>query len=380
MKQPLIEEIAAKSIIRKYKKIDSWFLSRYGINLYRGCEHNCSYCDGRAEKYQTQNDFGNHVQVKMNALEIFEKELQSLTKRKYIPKGYFFVCGGVCDAYQPHEQKIELTRKALKLLLKYRFPVHIITKSTLVERDTDILIEMNKYSRALVSMSFSSTDDDVSKIFEPGASLPSEKLSLMNRLKKKGITCGMCLLPVIPFITDTEEMIEKSLNDGKQAGVDYVLFGNLTLKEGRQKKYYFQLIQKFYPHLLDKYNDLYSNKDASGSPGIEYITHVHHIYNDFARRMRIPRRIPFFIYKNLMSLNDQIIIMLEHLDYLCSLNHVKNSYGYAAYSLSKLKEPIESYSNDNLLKLGGIGPFTIKLIKEIIKTGTCKYFENQFYQ
>lgn len=380
MKQLLIEEITAKSIIRKYKKIDSWFLSRYGINLYRGCEHNCSYCDGRAEKYQTQNDFGNHVQVKMNALEIFEKELHSLTKRKNIPKGYFFVCGGVCDAYQPHEQKIRLTRKALKLLLKYRFPVHIITKSTLVERDTDILIEINKYCRALVSMSFSSTDDEVSKIFEPGASLPSEKLSLMNRLKKKGITCGMCLLPILPFITDTEEMIEKSLYDGKQAGVDYILFGNLTLKEGRQKKYYFQLIQKFYPHLLNKYNALYSNKNASGSPGGEYITQIYHIYNKIARSMRIPRRIPFYLYKNLMSLNDQIIIMLEHLDYLCSLNHVKNSYGYAAYSLSKLKEPIESYSNDYLLKLGGIGPFTLKLIEEMIKTGTCKYFENQFYQ
>ena len=78
-----IREVEAKSILRKYKKIDSWFVSQYGMNLYRGCTHNCIYCDGRSEKYQIDGEFGEEVIVKINAIDILKKELDE--KRKKIP-------------------------------------------------------------------------------------------------------------------------------------------------------------------------------------------------------------------------------------------------------------------------------------------------------
>ncbi len=71
-----IKEIKCKTLLRNHKEADSWFLIRYGMNLYRGCEHACEYCDGKAEKYQTQDDFGECVYVKINAPEIFKKELK----------------------------------------------------------------------------------------------------------------------------------------------------------------------------------------------------------------------------------------------------------------------------------------------------------------
>ena len=82
----IFREIVAKSILRKHKKIESWFLTRYGMNLYRGCEHNCVYCDGRTEKYQVDGKFGRDVVVKINAIDLLRRELDP--KRKRTENGY----------------------------------------------------------------------------------------------------------------------------------------------------------------------------------------------------------------------------------------------------------------------------------------------------
>ena len=190
-----IKEIKAKSILRKHNKIDSWFISRYGMNLYRGCAHNCIYCDGRSEKYNVVNEFGSEVQVKINAIEILQRELDNKKKRVALKKGYIMVGGGVGDSYQPVEKKYELTRKTLELLYEKNFPVHILTKSTLVERDIDILKKINKKTRAIVSFSFSSADEKICSIFEPGVPSPEKRFETIEFLKNNGINCGIFLLP-----------------------------------------------------------------------------------------------------------------------------------------------------------------------------------------
>ncbi|HEC95623.1 MAG TPA: hypothetical protein ENI50_01200, partial [Euryarchaeota archaeon] len=81
IKEMTIKEIEAKSILRKHKKIDSWFISHYGMNLYRGCAHNCVYCDGRSEKYNVDGEFGEDVTVKVNAIELLRRELKPKRKR-----------------------------------------------------------------------------------------------------------------------------------------------------------------------------------------------------------------------------------------------------------------------------------------------------------
>ena len=93
-----IKEVEAKSILRKYKKIESWFLTYYGMNLYIGCQHNCVYCDGRSEKYQVDGEFGEDVIVKINAIEILQRELDTKRKRTPFKKGYVGVGGGVGDS------------------------------------------------------------------------------------------------------------------------------------------------------------------------------------------------------------------------------------------------------------------------------------------
>lgn len=368
-----VKEITAKSILRKQKKIESWFLTRYGMNLYRGCAHNCVYCDGRSEKYQVEGEFGEDVKVKINAPEILQRELDPKRKRKPMSRGYVGLVGGVGDSYQPVEKKYELTKKALHVINTFNHPVHILTKSTLVERDLELIKEINEKKKAIVSFSLSSADDEISSIFEPGVPPPSERLKTLKKFKKHGINTGVYLLPVIPFITDKPEILDYSLNKIKNASVDFVIFGGMTLKEGRQKEYFIKKLKENYPELLTEYNHIYKN-NKWGEAIPEYYTSLQQTFNILSKKYNIPKRIPPNLYQDILDENDLVVVILEHIDYLLKSKGRKSPYSYAAYSVSKLKQPL-SEKKYSLKKLKGVGPTTEKLILEILNRGRCKYYE-----
>jgi DNA repair photolyase len=326
-----IREIKAKSILRKYKKVDSWFISRYGMNLYRGCTHNCIYCDGRAEGYYVDGEFGEDVTVKVNAIEILRRELDPKRKRTPFKRSFIMIGGGVGDSYQPVEAKYQLSRRTLELMDEYNFPVHVLTKSTLVKRDIDILKKINNKNRAIVSFSFSSVNDGISAVFEPGVPSPSERLKTLAFFKNEGIACGMFLLPVIPFMTDTPKLMEKTIRKASEVGLDFIIFGGMTLKEGRQKDY-------------------------------------------FIKKYRIPPRIPLALYKDILEENDLVVVILEHIDYLLKLKGRTSPYGYAAYSISQLKEPL-SFMKRQLRSIKGVGMVTEKIIKEILESKSSTYYK-----
>lgn len=280
-----IREIEAKSILRKYKKIDFWFISRYGMNLYRGCTHNCIYCDGRAEGYYVDGEFGEDVTVKVNAIEILRRELDPKRKRNPFKRSFIMIGGGVGDSYQPIEEKYQLSRRALELVDEYNFPVHVLTKSTLVKRDIDILKKINRKSRAIVSFSFSSVNDEISAIFEPGVPSPSERLKILTFFKNEGIACGMFLLPVIPFITDTPELMEDTIRKAVEIDLDFIVFGGMTLKEGRQKDYFFKTLKKYYPKLIVEYENIYQ-KNKWGEAAGEYYNSINLTFNSIIKKYK----------------------------------------------------------------------------------------------
>jgi len=369
-----IREIEARSILRKYKKIESWFLTCYGMNLYRGCQHNCVYCDGRSEKYQVEGEFGEDVVVKINAIEVLRRELDSRRKRVPIKKGcYVGVGGGVGDSYQPAEKKYELTRKTLNLLYEKNFPVHILTKSILVRRDIDIIKMINEKNRAIVSFSFSSEDDKISRIFEPGVPSPGERLETIKFLKGEGIACGMFLLPVIPFITDSPKLIEDAVRKAHEVGIDFIVFGGMTLKEGRQKDYFLNVLKKNYPDFLAEYHNIY-RESKWGSAIDEYYNSIYLTFNAIARKYKIPQRIPPVLYEDILNENDLVIVILEHIDYLLKMQGKKSPYGYAAYSISQLKESLSAMKGE-LQKINGVGKFTEDIILEILETRGSSYYK-----
>lgn len=373
IKEMTVREIGAKSILRKYKKIDSWFISRYGMNLYRGCTHNCIYCDGRAEGYYVDGEFGEDVTIKVNAVEILRRELDPKRKCTPFKRSFVMIGGGVGDSYQPIEEKYQLSRKVLELMDEYNFPVHILTKSTLVKRDIDILKKINKKNKVIVSFSFSSVDDEISAIFEPGVPSPSKRLKTLAFFKSKGIACGMFLLPVIPFITDTPELIEETIRKVSEVGLDFIIFGGMTLKEGRQKDYFFKILRNKYPKLMGEYENIYQ-KNKWGKAAGEYYNSINLTFNNIMKKYKILPRVPLALYKDILEENDLVVVILEHIDYFLKLKERTSPYGYAAYSISQLKKPLSSMKRE-LKKINGVGKVTENIILEILETKSSSYYK-----
>lgn len=369
----MIKEIEAKSLLRKYKKVDSWFIAAYGMNIYRGCLHNCAYCDGRAEGYYVEGEFGRDLDVKINAPELLDRELNPARKRKPFRKSYIIAGGGVGDAYQPIETKYGLTRQILQIIHKYKHPVHILTKSSLVTRDIDIIEQINDQSGAIVSFSFSSMDADMSNVIEPWVPSPDERLETIRMFKTKGITCGIYFMPIIPFITDTTEKINKVFYKAKEIGVDFIIFGGLTLKPGRQKDYFINTLTKYDANLIHDYNNIYLN-NKWGMAKQQYYNALNKLVLSVNKKYNIPLRIPSTIYKNILDENDFVSVILEQLDYLLKIRGEKSPYGYAAYNISQLSQPISSIKND-LRSIKGIGNITERLILEIMSTGRSGYYD-----
>ena len=368
-----ITEIEAKSVLRRHRKIDSWFVSHYGMNLYRGCFHNCIYCDGRAEGYYVSGEFGEDVAVKVNAIEVLRRELDPKRRRKPLSRSYIMLGGGVGDSYQPVEKKYQLTRKALQLVHESGFPVHVLTKSTLVTRDVDILKRINEQSRAIVCFSFSSVDDRTSAIMEPRVPPPSARLDALRFFKGEGIACGMFLLPVIPRVTDTREFLEDAVMKASAVGVDFIIFGAMTLKEGRQKDYFAETIRDHYPHLAADYRRIYRGSKW-GEPAQEYVDSLNGTFGAIAKRYKMPIRMPPALYQDILGENDLVVVILEHIDYLLRMEGERSPFGRAAYSISQVAEPLSDLKG-KLRELNGVGETTESVVLEILETGKSSYHE-----
>ena len=244
----MIKEIKAKVLLNSVRQPDDWFGLKYNMNLYRGCQHQCIYCDSRSACYQIENF--NDVLVKTNAIELLRKELP----RKRV-KGTIGT-GSMNDPYMPVEKQRQLTRQALQVIVEHRFPVHIITKSDMVLRDLDILRQINQVYAA-VSITITTASDSLGKKVEPGAPEVSKRFKALQILSENGITTGITLMPVLPFIEDNLENFRQIVIRAHQAGVDYILpaFG-MTLRD-RQREYYYRRLDQLFPGLRERYRQQY---------------------------------------------------------------------------------------------------------------------------
>jgi DNA repair photolyase len=360
-----LREVRAKSLLRKGSRVDSWFLAGCGMNLYRGCAHNCAYCDGRAEKYAVEGEFGREVAVKVNAPELLRRELAPRRGRTVAPNGYILLGGGVGDSYQPAEERYRLARVVLELLLELGRPVHVLTKSTLVERDLDLLQSIHARARVIVSMSFSCVDDELAARFEPGVPAPSERLRLLERCRRAGLPTGMFLMPVLPYLTDTEEALQRTIRAAAAAGVGFIVFGGLTLKPGRQKEHFLEVLAGYRPELAERYRRLYPERGQA--PG-RYDREILRRFAAIAAEARIPTRIPPELYEGLLSPAQRALVVLEHLHYLLELRGQASPYGGAARALEARPELAEPGQLD-LFPANGLSPEAMEVLEELRHTG-----------
>ena len=234
--------------------------SSNGINIYRGCSHGCIYCDSRSACYNMNHAFED-IEIKQNAPQLLEKALKSKRRKCMIGTG------AMCDPYLHIEQSLKLTRQCLEVIEKYGFGVTILTKSTLILRDLDLLIKIHKKARCVVQMTLTAYDDHISKILEPQVSTTKERIEALKIFKKYGIPTVVWLCPILPYITDTKDNITQLLQACKEAQVDAILcFGmGVTLREGN-REYFYAALDLSFPGLKEIYQKNYGLSYECNSP------------------------------------------------------------------------------------------------------------------
>jgi DNA repair photolyase len=242
-------QVECKSVLNKSGLAD------YAVNCYTGCAHGCVYCYARfASRFShPRQDWGSFVDAKANAPDVLSREV----KRK--PAGRVMI-SSVCDAWQPIEKEALLTRRCLEILIPRGFEISTLTKNALARRDLDLLSTGN----VDFGVTITTLDTRLSRLIEPGASPPLQRLDVLAEAKNKGIRTYAFVGPLLPFLSDTDANITSILKAIKAIGVDYFYVDKLNLRYGVWPAM-LKLLHEHRPELVADYRKIcfdYASKTA----------------------------------------------------------------------------------------------------------------------
>lgn len=243
--------------------------AKNGMNIYRGCLHGCIYCDSRSLCYQMKHKFED-VEVKANAVELLENALRRKRNKCMIGTG------AMSDPYMPIEEKLGNMRKCLEVIERYGFGVTMITKSTKVLRDLDLLKKINEKSKCVIQMTLTTYDEDLCRIVEPNVETTYERFRALEILRDNGIPTVVWLCPILPFINDTEENIRGILDYCVRAKVKGIINFDMgvTLRDGN-REYFYKKLDEHFPGLKEKYIRMYGNSYQLLSPNSRQLNMIY---------------------------------------------------------------------------------------------------------
>lgn len=243
-----------------YVSVKGILSAKNGMNLYRGCQHGCIYCDSRSDCYHMEHDFED-IEVKENALVLLENALRR--KRKPCMIG----TGAMSDPYIPLEEELQYTRQALELIHRYGFGATLITKSDRVLRDLELLKAINDRTKCVIQMTLTTYDEALCRKLEPGVCTTKARFEALKTLRDAGIPTVVWLCPILPFLNDTTENISGILDYCQQAGVyGIICFGmGVTLRAGN-REYFYRQLDRHFPGLKEEYIHRYGNSYMLNSP------------------------------------------------------------------------------------------------------------------
>ena len=217
-------EERAKSILTHNQSPDIPF--SVSLNPYRGCEHGCIYCFARpTHSYLGLSpglDFESRIYAKVNAAELLEREI---SRKRYVPEP--IALGVNTDAYQPVERDLRITRSVIQVMHDHGLPFAAITKSSLIERDLDLLAPMAERGQVMAAVTITTLDADLARTLEPRAATPARRLRTIRALRDAGVPVGVSIAPVIPFVTEPD--MERVLEACAEAGATHASYIILRL-------------------------------------------------------------------------------------------------------------------------------------------------------
>ena len=245
--------VRARSIINKVDV--PWLAFAHSINVYRGCTHACSYCFARPTHefldMDAGEDFERRIVVKVNAVERLRAEL---APNRWA--GEHIAMGTNTDPYQRCEGKYHLTRGIVAELCRARNPFSILTKSTLILRDLDLLSQAARRADVRANFSIGTLDEDVWRASEPGTPHPRRRLEAVTKLNRAGVPCGVLVAPVLPGLSDRPDQLEAVVAASVEAGATSISAIPLHLRPG-VREHYLAWLGSTRPDLVERYEASY---------------------------------------------------------------------------------------------------------------------------
>jgi len=261
----------------------------HDLNLYKGCSHNCIYCYARyADKFKPEGGDAHTIYAKVNIAKVLEKDLSKLGGGRHVIN-----LGGVTDAYQEAEKTAKLMRAVLKVLIKYKTPIVISTKSNLLLRDLDLIEELASVTDVNIVASVSTVDDSLAKILEPGAVSPQKRMEMISEVSKKTkAMTGIHLFPVLPAITDGYEEVENVYQLAYEMNPDYFMIATLYLR-GETRGYYLEQVKKHFPSLYSQTLRLYHNGKLDATYKKQFYERIQPIRDKYKFKMTAEEAIEY---------------------------------------------------------------------------------------
>lgn len=247
-------EVLAKSALNRVPG-ESAMPFGWTINPYRGCSHACVYCFSRnTHTYldlDAGKDFDSEVIVKVNVAEVLAKELARPSWRHEA-----VALGTNTDPYQRAEGRYRLMPGIIAALAESGTPLSILTKGTLLRRDLPLIVEAAGVVPVHLAMSVAVYDDELQQSIEPGTPSTRARLDTVRAAREHGLHCSVFLMPVLPYLTDSVEHLERAITQASEAGASSLTYTALHLRPGA-REWYFAWLEREHPELVQRYRDLY---------------------------------------------------------------------------------------------------------------------------
>ena len=335
------QEYQTRKIINVHKHVDGpWFWGKYTAHPYVGCRSGCEFCYSRGSRYlgrRDPNTFDTLIQVKINAVELLKKELPRLPPEVI----------SVGDWQQPAEDRYRLSRQMLEVVREYSFPLFVVERSPLLIRDLDLLTEINQQTWVGVLYSISTMDPMLKRVFEPRSPGVHRRLQAMEKLALAGITVGTSMMPIFPYVGDSETQLEELIRATKDHGGSCVLAGGLTM-DGIQAERTLAAARHFDPLLEVRWRKLYHWKTGgkpSYGPPRAYNARLGLMVRELCQKYGLLDRMPRPIAPGPLTTNKRIAEKLFLKTYDLELEQATDqriwAYRRAAWTVDELPENIE---------------------------------------
>lgn len=251
------DRLTSSAIGARRPTINDYFLSSYTLSIYDGCEFGCRYCDGWASRMRPFNET---VRIATNLSDLVAEELQQ------IDRGDLIGITALTDPYQPAEANNRLTRQILRQFADCGQPCLILTKSPAVLEDIPLLKRIHEQSLAVVVFTLLTTDPYLAEKIEDKAPAPALRLDAIAQLKRAGIPAGVALIPVIPYVNDTDFTLGITLRAVADAGADFLIWDYLHIPGERHRARINEMLARIGSYPPSYYRDLYGPSTLVSSP------------------------------------------------------------------------------------------------------------------